>query len=197
MKPRRLPFEPVSSDEYAEAVAGLSALSDADKRALVERYKRSRAYELPEALSPAESALRAIFGGLFDTARMLSARQIVPLTTDEQIGAEQDMIVRWNDAAASAGWNVRLEQFGAANNGGLRIVELRRGAAEDAARQLKRGEWLSDTFAFRWMTGESERVHPPMFEAQSRRHWDERLRQRVAGKDFADLADDPDRAICG
>ena len=34
-----------------------------------------------------------------------------------------------------------------------------------------------------------------MFEAQATRHWDKRLRQRVAGKDFADLADSRDRTI--
>jgi hypothetical protein len=92
--------------------------------------------------------LRTIFRKLFDRARMLAAKQIVPYTTDEQIAAEQDPIARFNDAAASTGWDVRLDQFGTANNGGLRIVELRPGVAEDAAHRLRRGEWLSDIFAF-------------------------------------------------
>jgi hypothetical protein len=34
-----------------------------------------------------------------------------------------------------------------------------------------------------------------MFEAQASRHWEERLRQRVEGKAFADLVDSRDRAI--
>lgn len=188
---RKLDFEPISTDDYLDRLKDLTA----DKKSLTDRYRQSRAYEIPAALSAAENALRLVFRPLFDLARSLSARQIVPLTTDEQIGAEQGTIARWNAAAASAGWDVRLEQFGAANNGGLRIVELRSGAAEDAARQLKPGEWLSDTFAFLWLTGEGEPVHPAMFEAQALRHWEERLRQRFEGKAFADLADSRDRAI--
>ena len=31
-------------------------------------------------------------------------------------------------------------------------------------------------------------AHPAMFEAQARRHWDERLRKLGVGKDFTDLA---------
>jgi hypothetical protein len=188
---RKLNFEPISTDDYLDRLKDLTT----DKKSLTDRYRQSRAYEIPAALSAAENTLRVFFRPLFDFARSLSAKQIVPLTTDEQIAAEQGMIDRWNAAAASVGWDVRLEQFGAANNGGLRIIELRSGAAEDAARQLKRGEWLSDTFAFLWLTGESEPVHPAMFEAQARRHWEERLRQRVEGKAFADLADSRERAI--
>ena len=150
---------------------------------------------MPAALSEAENALREIFRKLFDLARSLSAKQIVPYTTDEQIAAEQYETARFNDAAAATGWDVRIEQFGTANDGGLRIIELRLGGAEDAARQLKRGEWLSDTFAFLWLTGASEPIHPAMFEAQARRHWEKHLRQRVVGKNFADLADSRDRAI--
>jgi len=41
----------------------------------------------------------------------------------------------------------------------------------------------------------SEPVHPAIFEAQARRHWEERLRQRVDGKAFTNLADSRDRAI--
>ena len=183
MKTRKLPFEPVSVDEFAEAVAGLSALSDADKKALIERYRRSR-------MSPEENALRAIFGGLFDTARMLSAQEIVPYTTDEQIVAERAFTARWNDAAARAGWDVRIEQFGAANNGGIRFI-----VGDVSTIKLRRGEWLSDTFALLWLTGENGSVDPVEFGKQSRHQWEGRLRQRVGGKAFADFALDRDRAI--
>ena len=192
MKTHKLGSAPITDSEYADLLRNIGKLSEKDRKAL---RARARAYELPAALSKAENALREIFRKLFDLARSLSAKQIVPYTTDEQIAAEQDETARFNDAAASAGWEVRIEQFGTANNGGLRIIELRPGAAQDAARQLKRGEWLSDTFAFLWLTGESEPIHPAMFEAQAGRHWDKHLRQRVVGKDFADLADSRDRAI--
>jgi hypothetical protein len=192
VKTHKLGSAPITDSEYAELLGNIGKLSEKDRKAL---RARARAYELPAALSEAENALRTIFRKLFDRARMLAAKQIVPYTTDEQIAAEQDPIARFNDAAASTGWDVRLEQFGTANNGGLRIVELCPSAAEDAARQLRRGDWLSDLFAFLWLTAEGEPIHPAMFEAQSRRHWDESLRQRVAGKDFADLADSRDRAI--
>jgi hypothetical protein len=192
VKTQKLGSAPITDTEYAELLGNIGKLSEKDRKAL---RARARAYELPAALSEAENALRTIFRKLFDRARMLAAKQIVPYTTDEQIAAEQDPIARFNDAAASTGWDVRLDQFGTANNGGLRIVELRPGAAEDAARRLRRGEWLSDIFAFLWLTAEGEPVHPAMFEAQATRHWDKRLRQRVAGKDFADLADSRDRTI--
>jgi hypothetical protein len=192
VKIHKLGSAPITDSEYGELFRNIGELSEKDKRAL---RARARAYEPPAALSPAENALRSVFRPLFDLAWSLSAKQIVPYTTDEQVAAEQDLIARFNDAAASTGWDVRLDQFGTANNGGLRIVELRPGAAEDAARRLRRGEWLSDIFAFLWLTAEGEPVHPAMFEAQATRHWDKRLRQRVAGKDFADLADSRDRII--
>ena len=192
MKTHKLGSAPITDTEYAELLGNIGKLSEKDRKAL---RARARAYELTAALSEAENALRSVFRPLFDLAWSLSAKQIVPYTTDEQIAAEEDPIARFNDAAASTGWDVRLEQFGTANNGGLRIVELRPGAAEDAARRLRRGEWLSDIFAFLWLTAEGEPVHPAMFEAQAKRHWDQRLRQRVAGKDFADLADSRDRTI--
>jgi hypothetical protein len=192
VKIHKLGSAPITDSEYGELFRNIGELSEKDKRAL---RARARAYEPPAALSPAENALRSVFRPLFDLAWSLSAKQIVPYTTDEQVAAEQDLIARFNDAAASTGWDVRLDQFGTANNGGLRIVELRPGAAEDAARRLRRGEWLSDIFAFLWLTAEGEPVHPAMFEAQATRHWDKRLRQRVAGKDFADLADSRDRTI--
>ena len=192
MKTHKLGSAPITDTEYAKLLGNIGTLSEKDRKAL---RARARAYELTAALSEAENALRSVFRPLFDLAWSLSAKQIVPYTTDEQIAAEEDPIAHFNDAAASTGWDVRLEQFGTANNGGLRIVELRPGAAEDAARRLRRGEWLSDIFAFLWLTAEGEPVHPAMFEAQAKRHWDQRLRQRVAGKDFADLADSRDRTI--
>ena len=54
---------------------------------------------------------------------------------------------------------------------------------------------MSDVFAFLAVRLRADPVHPAMFEAQAARHWDKRLRQRVAGKDFVDLADSRDRAI--
>jgi hypothetical protein len=192
VKIHKLGSAPITDSEYAELLRNIGELSEKDKRAL---RARARAYELPAALSAAENVLRSAFRPLFDLAWSLSAKQIVPYTTDEQVAAEQGLIARFNDAAASTGWDVRLDQFGTTNNGGLRIVELRPGAAEDAARRLRRGEWLSDIFAVLWLTAEGEPVHPAMFEAQAMRHWDQRLRQRVAGKDFSDLADSRDRAI--
>jgi len=103
-------------------------------------------------------------------------------------------IAHWN---AVADWGVRIEQIGGPASGGIKIIETRPGGYEAAktAAWGRRGERFADMFLFLAWTGESERVHPQMFEAQARRHWEERLRQRVAGKDFADLADARDRAI--
>ena len=56
-------------------------------------------------------------------------------------------------------------------------------------------KWMSDVFILITLWIDSEPVHPAMFEAQARRHWEERLRQRVEGKALADLADSRDRAI--
>jgi hypothetical protein len=56
-------------------------------------------------------------------------------------------------------------------------------------------KWMSDVFIKITLLMGSEPAHPAMFEAQAKRHWDKRLRQRVAGKDFADLADSHDRTI--
>jgi hypothetical protein len=80
VKPFRLGFEPLTNAEYVELL-NIGNLSDPDKEAL---RKCARAYELPLALSESENAQRAIFRGLFDSARMLSAKQLVPLTSDEQ-----------------------------------------------------------------------------------------------------------------
>jgi hypothetical protein len=145
VKTHKLGSAPITDTEYAELLGNIGKLSEKDRKAL---RARARAYELPAALSVAENALRSVFRPLFDLAWSLSAKQIVPYTTDEQVAAEQGLIARFNDAAASTGWDVRLDQFGTANNGGLRIVELRPGVAEDAAHRLRRGEWLSDIFAF-------------------------------------------------
>ena len=157
MKTHKLGSAPITDSEYAELLRNIGKLSEKDRKAL---RARARAYELPAALSEAENALRTIFRKLFDLARSLSAKQIVPYTTDEQIAAEQDEIARFNDAAASTGWDVRIEQFGTANNGGVRIIELRPGAAQDAARQLRRGEWLSDYFCLA-LADRRERAYPP------------------------------------
>ena len=188
----KLEFEPVSLAEY-------SALTDAGKKALTERYRQSRAYELPEALSPAENALRGIFGPLMDLARSLSAKQIVPHTTDEQIAAEGQILVRWNALAGQHSVPLRLEQWGTAQKGGLRFRQLEPDAGLRAIEILMPSvapdRWMSEVFILLSLLMASEPIHPAMFEAQAARHWNERLRQRVGGKAFADLADERDRAI--
>ena len=116
---RKLDFEPISTDAYLDALKDLSA----DKRDLADRYRQSRAYELPEALRPAENARRSVFRPLFDFARSLSARLIAPLTSDEQIAAEGQMVPRWNALAEQHGIPLRLEVWGTAevSKGGLRF----------------------------------------------------------------------------
>ena len=65
VKTHRLGFEPLTNDEYVELLH-IGNLSDPGKEAL---RKRARAYELPPALSESENAQRAIFRGLYDSAR--------------------------------------------------------------------------------------------------------------------------------
>ena len=192
MRRRKLDFEPISTDDY---LAGLKDLK-ADGKALHDRHRRSRALELPEALTKIENALRALFGRLYDRARMMSVRQIA-LTTEEQAEQERPMMARFNPLAEQAGWGVRLEPLGSPKDGGIKIVETRPGGYAEAKilAEQRRGEWFAGVFEFLWMTGESERTHPQMFEAQARRHWDERLRKNATGADFADLADARDRAF--
>jgi hypothetical protein len=107
-KPYRLGFEPLTNAEYVELLY-IGNLSDPDKEVL---RNRARAYELPPALSESENVQRAIFGGLYDSARILSAKQIVPLTSDEQAGGEQRTVAWFNCQFKQAGWDVRLEQYG-------------------------------------------------------------------------------------
>ena len=195
---RKLDFDPISLDEYTDALSGLT---DADKKALTERYRQSRAYELPEALRPVENALRGVFRPLFDLAWSLSAKQIVPYTTDEQIAAEGQMVTRWNALAEQHSVPLRLERLGTAEvgKGGLRFRELEPDAGlkgiEILMPSVTPDKWMSDVFFMLSLLMASEPVHPAMFEAQAARHWKERLRQRVDGKAFAELALDRDRAI--
>jgi hypothetical protein len=194
---RKLDFEPISTDAYLDALKNLSA----DKKDLADRYRQSRAYELPEALRPAENALRSVFRPLFDFARSLSARLIAPLTSDEQVAAEREVAARWNVLAEHHGIPLRLEVWGTAevSKGGLRFRELEPDAGLKAIERLMPSvtpeKWMSDVFILITLWMGSEPIHPAMFEAQARRHWEERLRQRAAGKVFADLALDRDRAI--
>ena len=192
MRRRKLDFEPLSTEEF---LAGLKDLS-ADRKDLRDRHRWSRAYELPEALSKVDNALRALFGRLFDEARVMSVRQVA-LTTEEQIEAERLEMLRFNQCAEQTGWGVRLEAVGSPTDGGIKIVEPRPGGYAEAKTlaEQRRGEWFAGVFEFLWMTGESERAHPQMFAAQAARHWDERLRKCAAGKNFADLTDSLDRPI--
>lgn len=176
VKPFQLGFEPLTNDEYFELLQ-IGNLSDPDKEAL---RKRARAYELPSALSESENALRAIFGGLLNSARILSAKQLAPFTSDEQVAAEQSVIARWNAEAKADGWDVRMVQLGPGI--GFEVGDV-------STIRLKRGTWLSDVFALLWLTGEGEPVHPAMFDAQAGRHWGERLRHRVVSKRLGDPAD--------
>jgi hypothetical protein len=196
---RKLGFDPISLDEYGDALSGLPRLTDADKKALTERYRQSRAYELPEALGPAENALRGVFGRFFDFARLLSAKQIAPYTTDEQIAAEAQMVARWNALAERHSVPLRLELWGTASKGGLCFRELEPDAGLKAIEILTPSvapdKWMSEVFIMLSLSMASEPVHPAMFEAQAARHWKERLRQRVDGKALGDLADERDRAI--
>jgi hypothetical protein len=194
---RKLDFEPISTDAYLDALKDLSA----DKKDLADRYRQSRAYELPEALRPAENALRSVFRPLFDFARSLSARQIAPLTSDEQVAAERKVAARWNVLAEQHGIPLRLEVWGTAevSKGGLLFRELEPDAGLKAIERLMPSvtpdKWMSDVFILITLWMDSEPVHPAMFEAQARRHWEERLRQRAASKVFADFALNRDRAI--
>lgn len=192
MRRRKLDFEPISTDDYLAELKDLKA----DRKALHDRYRQSRAYELSEALTKIENALRGLYGRLFDCARMMSVHQIA-LTTEQQIEAERITRDRFNQCAERAGWGVRLEPCGGPIEGGIKIVETRPGGYAEAKTlaEQRRGEWFAGVFEFLWMTGESERVHPQMFAAQVARHWDERLRKCAAGKDFADLNYSRDRAI--
>jgi hypothetical protein len=126
----------------------------------------------------------------------MSVHQIAQ-TTEEQLEQERLMMAHFNQCVEQAGWGVRLEPLGSPTAGGVKIVETRpRGYTEaKTLAEQRRGEWFAGVFELLWMTGESERVHPQMFEAQAQRHWEERLRKNAAGRDFADLADARDRAI--
>jgi len=131
---RKLDFEPISTETYLDALKDLTA----DKKGLADRYRQSRAYELPEALRPAENALRSVFRPLFDLARSLSARQLAPLTSDEQAAAEQQVAARWNALAEKYGVPLRLEIWGSAevSKGGLRSRELEPNAGLKAIERL-------------------------------------------------------------
>ena len=198
MKTHKIGSAPITDTEYAELLRNIGELSKADRKAL---RARARAYELPAALSAAENALRSVFRPLFDLAWSLSAKQIVPYATDEQIAAEGQMVARWNALAEQHGVSLRLELCGTAElgKGGVRFRELEPNAGLKAIEILMPSvtpdKWMSDVFFMLSLLMASDPVHPAMFEAQAARHWDKRLRQRVAGKDFADLAESRDRAI--
>ena len=198
MKTHKLGSAPITDTEYAELLGNIGKLSEKDKKAL---RARARAYELPAALSVAENALRSVFRPLFDLAWSLSAKQIVPYTTDEQIAAEGQMVARWNALAEQHSVPLRLELCGTAEvgKGGVRFRELEPNAGLKAIEILMPSVtpdvWMSNVFIKITLLMGSEPAHPAMFEAQAKRHWDKRLRQRVAGEDFADLAESRDRTI--
>jgi hypothetical protein len=114
VKTHKLGYAPITDSEYAELLGNIGKLSEKDGKAL---RARARAYELPAALSGAENASRAVFRKLFARARMLAVKQIVPLTSDEQVTAEQSAIARWNAIAEQVDWGVRFEQTGGPASG--------------------------------------------------------------------------------
>ena len=143
MKTHKLGSAPITDNEYAELLGNIGKLSEKDRKAL---RARARAYELPAALSAAENALRSVFRPLFDLAWSLSAKQIVPYTTDEQVAAER----AWSPALTTHGDNgvssIRLS--GTANQRRLRFRRARPDAGPKLCSpcQLRRGQWMSDIF---------------------------------------------------
>jgi hypothetical protein len=149
VKTHKIGSAPITDTEYAELLRNIGELSKADRKAL---RARARAYELPAALSAAENALRSVFRPLFDLAWSLSAKQIVPYTTDEQIAAEGQMVARWNALAEQHGVSLRLELCGTAElgKGGVRFRELEPNAGLKAIEILMPSvtpdKWMSDVF---------------------------------------------------
>jgi hypothetical protein len=111
----------------------------------------------------------------------------------KQLEGERLLIGIFNALAESAGWGVRLEQFGSPRcahgdfaAGGIKIVETRPGGYEEAKvlAEQRRGQWFAGFFELLWKQGESPPVHPAMFRAQADEHWTKRLSRRVAARNF-------------
>jgi hypothetical protein len=119
---------------------------------------------------------------MFDIAQAFSKLNIA-LTTDEQAEADRYIASIFNERAREAGCDVRLVVFGTAPVGGLHVH-----IGDPATIKLKRGEWLSDTFAFLWSMGEAGCPHPEVFKDAALKRWETTLRQRVFWQEFvADL----------
>jgi hypothetical protein len=73
---------------------------------------------------------------------------------------------------------------------GIRFVERRPCALEDAGRRILGYGPFSDIHNLLGDIGERGPVDRVKFNRESKQNWNARLRQRVAGKDFADLAAD-------
>src|SRR5262249_4451648 len=114
---------------------------------------------------------------------------------------EQQVASRWNALAERHDIPLRLEVWGAVSKGGLRFRELESGAGagvkaiEMLMPSVAPDKWMSDVFIMLSLLMGSETVHPAMFEAQARRHWEERLRKTVDGKAFDDFAKDRERVL--
>jgi hypothetical protein len=106
---------------------------------------------------------------MFDIAQAFSKLNIA-LTTDEQAEADRYIACIFNQRAREAGWDVHLVVFGTPPVGGLRFV-----VGDPATIKLKRGEWLSDTFAFLWSIGEAGCVHPEIFKDAALKRWEAKL----------------------
>jgi hypothetical protein len=115
---------------------------------------------------------------MFDIAQAFLKLNIA-LTTDEQAEADRFIACRFNQQAQEAGWDVKLAVLGTAPVGGLHFV-----IGDPATIKLKRGEWLSDTFAFLWSIGEAGYPHPVIFQDAALKRWETTLRQRVFWQRF-------------
>ena len=122
MKTHKLGSAPITDTEYAELLGNIGKLSEKDSKAL---GARARAYELTAALSEAENALASVFLSLSTSlGRSRPSRSFpIRLTSRSQLKRTRSRALM-TQRRQRAG-TLRLEQSGTANNGGLRIVELR------------------------------------------------------------------------
>jgi hypothetical protein len=167
-------------DKLAEALRDLRPLSPKDKAAIL---ALGRAYELPGALNPAENALRGVYGGLYDTARVMSAQDIA-LTSEEQNALEQRVKDYWHENAPKHGITaLRIESHGTnePGKGGLHWVELAPGAGLNAIDILLPSvtpdPMLTNIYMIITLLTGAQPVHPGMFAAQAEYHWRKRLRK--------------------
>lgn len=199
-KPKKI-AEPFSCDELADKLAKLNPISAAyqkERKTLLARYsaglKKGKA-----ALSLPDRALRGVFPGLFTDAYCMAHQNFVPLTSDEQVGAEYEVAQRWNALAANIpGLDLRLEVCGTQMDGGLRFVEKQPGDGLKAIELLfpigSADPWLTDVFIFLSLLQARPPVNPAAFKLEADRAWD-RLRHTRRGMEWQQWAADDDATI--